>query len=204
MGREIALLFQLLRETLMKRTLLAGLVPALLLVLAACSGLRTPDPIAPAPRMKVPVVLAALTSSSSDPGEEPFAVAEVGPSGVVPHENLEGGVWVLFNKPVIALKTLDKPATSSTILSLSPQVEGIFRWYGSRLYAFEPKGQLAPATEYTFRISPSLQSLQGEALSGDMAFTFRTEPLQLVSVSPSGGDEERIARLEEMARTGRF
>jgi alpha-2-macroglobulin len=172
----------------MKRTILAGFAPALLLVLAACSGLRSPESVPPAPRMKVPVVLASLTSNTSDADNEQFAVAEVGPSGVVPHENLEGGIWVLFNKPVIALKTLDKPATSSTILSVTPRVDGIFRWYGSRLYAFEPKGQLAPATEYTFRIDPSLTSLQGEALTGDTAFTFRTEPLQIVSLSPSGDD----------------
>jgi hypothetical protein len=88
--------------------------------------------------MKVPVVLAALTSGSADSAEADFAVAEVGPSGTVPHENLEGGIWVLFNKPVIALKTLDKPATSSTVLSISPRIEGIYRWYGSRLLAFEP------------------------------------------------------------------
>ena len=148
----------------MKRTLLAGLT-------AGCL-----------------IVLAALTSGSADSAEADFAVAEVGPSGTVPHENLEGGIWVLFNKPVIALKTLDKPATSSTILSISPRIEGIYRWYGSRLLAFEPKGQLAPATEYAFSVSSTLRSLQGEALTGDTRFTFRTEPLQIVAVTPSGDD----------------
>jgi hypothetical protein len=117
-----------------------------------------------------------------------FTISEVGPSGTVPHENLEGGIWVLFNKPVIALKTLDKPAASSTALTISPRLEGIYRWYGSRLLAFEPKGQLAPATEYTFSVSKSLRSLEGELLAGDTRFTFRTEPLQIVSVTPSGDD----------------
>jgi uncharacterized protein YfaS (alpha-2-macroglobulin family) len=172
----------------MKRTLLAGLAGGLLLVLAGCSGLRGAPSAPPAPGMKVPVVLAALTSSAPDSANEDFAVAEVGPSGTVPHENLEGGVWVLFNKPVIALKTLDKPAASSTILTISPRVDGIYRWYGSRLYAFEPKGQLAPATEYTFAVSQDLRSLQGESLTGDTQFSFRTEPLGIVSVSPSGDD----------------
>ncbi len=172
----------------MKRMLPAGLVAGLVIILAACSGLRSPGSASPAPRMKVPVVLAALTSGTGDSADAAFAVAEVGPSGTIPHENLEGGIWVLFNKPVIALKTLEKPAASSTILSISPRIEGIYRWYGSRLLAFEPKGPLAPATEYTFNVSGSLRSLQGEALTGDTKFTFRTEPLQIVSVTPSGDD----------------
>jgi len=172
----------------MKRTLLAGLAAGLMFVLTACSGLRSTGPVYPSPRGKVPVVLASLTSNSPDAPDADFAVAEVGPSGTVPHENLEGGIWVLFNKPVIALKTLDKPATSSTTLSISPRIEGIYRWYGSRLLAFEPKGPLAPATEYTFTVTGSLRSLQGESLTGDTRFTFRTEPLQIVSVTPSGDD----------------
>jgi hypothetical protein len=166
----------------------AGLTAGFLLVLVTCSGIRGAGSVPPSPRVKVPVVLAALNSDASESADADFAVADFAPSGTVPHENLEGGIWVLFNKPVIALKTLDKPATTSTILSLSPHVDGIFRWYGSRLYAFEPKGQLAPATEYTFSVNSSLKSLQGEALTGDTRFTFRTEPMQFVSVTPSGDD----------------
>jgi uncharacterized protein YfaS (alpha-2-macroglobulin family) len=172
----------------MKRTLIAGMTAGLLVLISACSGLRSTASVFPAPRVKVPVVLASLTSSSPDSPDADFAISEVGPSGVVPHENLEGGIWVLFNKPVIALKALDKPMTSSTVLSISPRIDGIYRWYGSRLMAFEPKGPLAPATEYTFSVNGSLRSLQGESLTGDTRFTFRTEPLQFVSVTPSGDD----------------
>ncbi|HYW85358.1 MAG TPA: Ig-like domain-containing protein, partial [Spirochaetia bacterium] len=171
----------------MKRMLLAGLAAAVFLALSACMAPRAERaPRAAAPR--VPVVLAALDTSAPDAGDQPFSVAEVGPSGVVPHENLEGGVWVLFNKPVVALKTLAKPATSSPLLAITPRVEGIYRWYGSRLLSFEPKGQLVPATEYTFTVSKSLQSLEGDALTGETKFSFRTEPLELVSVTPSGSD----------------
>ena len=172
----------------MKRLWMAGFAAGLMLVLAACSGLRGGATVSPPPRMKVPVVLAALTSGSADSTDAGFQVAEVAPSGTVPHENLEGGVWVLFNKRVIALKTLEKPATSSPILTITPHIDGIYRWYGSRLLAFEPKGPLAPATEYTFSVIASLRSLQGEALTGDTKFSFRTEPLQIVSVTPSGDD----------------
>ncbi len=168
------------------RNTVAAIAALLALALGACTPSRV-GPVRPGPRPQVPTVLAALGTGSA---EGAFAVDDVGPTGTVAHENLEGGVWVLFNKPVVALKTLEKPATSSGILAISPRVDGIYRWYGSRLLAFEPKSQLAPATEYTFTVSPSLRSLAGEPLTGTTRFSFRTEPLSIVSLFPSGDDVE--------------
>ena len=136
-------------------------------------------------------VLYTPSDDSSQPGtdaQQGFRIAENGPNGTIPHENLEGGVWVLFNKPVVPLKKLEKPAATSAVLSISPRVDGIFRWYGSRLLSFEPKGQLAPATEYTVSVAKSLRSLDGDQLTGDTQFSFRTEPLGIVAMSPQGDD----------------
>ena len=154
-----------------------ALLVAAVALFSACANPR------PAARNLPAVTLAAYT-----PSEEGFKVAETGPTGTVPHENLEGGVWVLFSQPVVPLKRLEKPATSSDILSITPRVDGIYRWYGSRLLSFEPKGQLAPATEYVVKVAGSLRSLAGDALGGDTEFRFRTEPLGIVSVSPQGSD----------------
>jgi alpha-2-macroglobulin len=148
------------------------------------------------------VLLLALTAASLDtagPETKSFAIAEVGPSGTIPHENLEGGIWVLFTRPVVSLAALQKPATSSRQLSISPRIEGVYRWYGSRLLSFEPKGQLAPATEYTFSVDRNLRSLAGDALSGDTRFSFRTEPLGLVSLTPQGSDVPPEATAELIA-----
>ena len=133
----------------MKKALAAGVAAALAIALGACTAARG-SLIQPDPGVRVPTVLAVLLTGSPDATNAAFSVDDAGPTGIAPHENLEGGIWVLFNKPVVSLKTLDKPAASSPILAISPRVEGMYRWYGSRLLAFEPKGQLAPATEYTF------------------------------------------------------
>jgi alpha-2-macroglobulin len=177
----------------MKRILAAGFAAALLVALTACmphasfvpDGTRAPR----APRLpRLPAVLAAQDTTAGAADETFFAIAEVGPSGTIPHENLEGGLWVLFNRPVVALTSLQKPATSSPFLTISPRIEGVYRWYGSRLYSFEPKGPLSPATEYTFSVAKTLRSLAGEQLKGDTRFSFRTEPLGVVSLSPTGDD----------------
>ena len=173
-------------EAPVKTIVRAGIIAVLSLIILGCAGSR-PASVSPQTRMDVPVVLADLKTGGAD-ANAPFAVAEVGPTGTVPHENLEGGVWILFNQAVVPLSKLQPPATSSPVMTLTPKVEGIFRWYGSRLLAFEPKGQLAPATEYTITLSRSLKSLDGQALSGTTRFTFRTEPLQIVDVTPAGTD----------------
>ena len=176
---------------------LVSAVAAVTALLSACSVPRSAAlrSAAAGSALPVPAVLVPASYSpgtddpQSDPGRsQPFQIAETGPSGTVPHENLEGGVWVLFNKPVVPLARLSKPITASSVLSITPRVDGTFRWYGSRLLSFEPKGQLAPATEYKVSVSKSLRSLEGEAITGDTEFTFRTEPLGIVALSPQGDD----------------
>jgi uncharacterized protein YfaS (alpha-2-macroglobulin family) len=120
--------------------------------------------------------------------ENAFQVTEYAPVGSVPWQNIEGGVWLLFSEPVIALSKPGKPAIESGTLRVHPPVEGIYRWYGSRLLSFEPTTSLAPATEYTVALSPDLTSLAGNPLEGMNAFRFRTPALQLLSLEPSGSD----------------
>jgi uncharacterized protein YfaS (alpha-2-macroglobulin family) len=122
--------------------------------------------------------------------EGSLAVVEHAPAGEVPWENLEGGAWVLFNKPVVPLARLPKPAASSEAMRLQPALPGVFRWYGSRLLAFEPEGAPAPATEYTVLLDPQLKAQDGSTLAGLDAFRFRTPALRLLSLEPSGADVE--------------
>lgn len=120
--------------------------------------------------------------------QEAFQVSEYAPVGVVPWQNIEGGVWILFSEPVIPASKLGKPVTESEVVQIYPEVEGIYRWYGSRLLSFEPTSSLVPATEYTVVLSKELTSLRGDSLEGMNAFRFRTPPLQLLSMDPSGTD----------------
>ena len=165
------------------------LLSAALLLASLLVGCPSDRPARPG-RETTPQADSVFVSQETEAEEaaQPFRVAESGPSGTVPHENVDGGIWILFNRPVVPLKTLEKPAASSSVMSVSPRVDGVFRWYGSRLLSFEPHGPLAPATEYTLSVSQATKSLQGEPLTGDTRFTFRTEPLGIVAVSPEGDD----------------
>lgn len=131
---------------------------------------------------------AGKPSGGAEDKDAPFHVAEYGPQGTVPHENLEGGIWILFNKPVVALRGGEKPALSSPVMRITPKTEGTYRWFGSRLLCFEPKTVLEPATQYVIQVTAETRSLSGEPLSGADEFPFHTEPLSMVSISPSGDD----------------
>jgi len=122
--------------------------------------------------------------------EGSLAVLDHAPAGEVPWENLEGGVWVLFNKPVVPLARLQSPAASSAVMRLRPALAGVFRWYGSRLLAFEPQGTPAPATEYVVLLDLKLKAQDGSGLAGMDAFRFQTPALRLLSLEPSGTDVE--------------
>ncbi len=132
--------------------------------------------------------LVATIAATSGPSDQPFTVVDNGPTGTVPHENLGGGIWLLFSSPVVPLKTLEKPATSSPIMTITPDLPGVYRWYGSRLLSLEPAGQLQPATEYVVKVAPTTRSLDGTPLSGPSEFRFKTEALSLVATTPSGDD----------------
>ena len=93
--------------------------------------------------------------------EDAFQITEYAPDGTVPWQNVEGGIWVLFNEPVIPAGKLGKPIKESEHLQIYPPVDGIFRWYGSRLLSFEPTTTLVPATEYTVVVDSELRSLAG-------------------------------------------
>ncbi|UCF96206.1 MAG: hypothetical protein JSV89_13580 [Spirochaetaceae bacterium] len=120
--------------------------------------------------------------------EQAFQVSEYAPVGNIPWQNIEGGVWFLFSEPVVPAGKLGKPATESEQLQIYPTVEGIYRWYGSRLLSFEPTTSLVPSTEYTAYLNKDLTSLAGHPLEGMNAFRFRTPALQLLSMEPSGTD----------------
>lgn len=75
-----------------------------------------------------------------------LTVADWGPKGKIPAAVTSPSFYVVFSLPVKAIGALGKPETESPYLSISPAVKGVFRWYGSRYLAFEPKKALNPVS----------------------------------------------------------
>jgi uncharacterized protein YfaS (alpha-2-macroglobulin family) len=163
-------------------------VVLILTLLSGCLGKIASPGAGQAPAMDTSELLFPEQVRAGSVSESAFQISEYAPVGTVPWENIEGGVWLLFSAPVVPLSELGKPESESEMLRIHPPVEGIYRWYGSRLLSFEPTASLAPATQYIVAVSGELTSLDGDPLEGMNAFRFRTPALQLLSLQPSGSD----------------
>jgi uncharacterized protein YfaS (alpha-2-macroglobulin family) len=122
--------------------------------------------------------------------DEPFRMADYGPRGELPAEIKRPAIYVVFSQPAFPLAKLGEPLgaeAGAALLTVDPPLEGVYRWYGSRLLSFEPEGESLPQRRYTVTLSDKLRSLGGKALEGERSFSFETERLSVVSWSLGDG-----------------
>ncbi len=80
--------------------------------------------------------------------DNPLTVTAYGPEGELPVEMKRPDIYVSFNQPMVPLSKLGDPRETHPHLSIEPSVDGFFRWYGSRLLAFEPSQPFEGQREY--------------------------------------------------------
>ncbi|CAF5224871.1 unnamed protein product, partial [Rotaria magnacalcarata] len=62
-------------------------------------------------------------------------------------------ITLTFNQPMIAVSSVDdKMNTEDLGISLTPKIEGQWRWTGTKTLQFEAKHRLPYATKYTLRV----------------------------------------------------
>ncbi|WP_100217035.1 MG2 domain-containing protein [Treponema primitia] len=122
--------------------------------------------------------------------DEPFTIVDYGPRGDLPSEIKKPSIYVVFSQPVVPLSRLGAPIRDGkAFFTVEPAMEGVYRWYGSRLLAFEPDAESLPQRRYTVTISDRLQSLGGKRLTGERSFSFETERLSLLTWSLGTGEQ---------------
>jgi len=152
-----------------------------------------------------PVVDAKTVNQADGSGQaiqesdEPFRIVDRGPVGDLPSDLKKPAIWVVFSQPVVPLAQLGKPVRDTGLLAIEPKLNGTYRWYGSRLLAFESDEESLPQYRYTVTVSDKFRSLGGKQLEGERVFSFETERLSLVSwelgearVEPKAGKTETV------------
>ncbi|MDR3337223.1 MAG: alpha-2-macroglobulin [Treponema sp.] len=130
--------------------------------------------------------------------DEPFAIADYGPRGELPAEIRRPSLYVVFSQPVVPLARLGAPVLDGTeFFRIEPPLEGVYRWYGSRLLAFECEAETLPQRSYRVTISEKLRSLGGKSLTGERSFSFETE--RLSALDWSLGSPERYTDTDDAA-----
>lgn len=113
-----------------------------------------------------------------------FFVEEWGPQGEIVSTSDNPSFYVVFSKPVRALTALEKPSSKSEYMSISPKLEGSFRWYGTQHLSFEATEAPDPSVEYTITVSKNVKSLEGDTLSGENTFTTKAAPIEILQLYP--------------------
>jgi uncharacterized protein YfaS (alpha-2-macroglobulin family) len=114
--------------------------------------------------------------------DEPFSIVDYGPVDELPQEIKKPSIYVIFSQPVVPLAQLGEPIREDAgLFAIDPPVEGVYRWYGSRLLSFEPDAESLPQHRYTVTVSDSIRSLGGKKLEGERSFSFETERLGLLT-----------------------
>lgn len=118
---------------------------------------------------------------------ERFVVADWGPRQKLPAAVRQPSFYVVFSLPVKAVSALEEPSSRSEYMSISPAVDGVFRWYGSRHLAFEASQNIDPLQTYTITLSENLRSLSGRKLEGERSFSVQSEALCIKSFQAGYG-----------------
>jgi uncharacterized protein YfaS (alpha-2-macroglobulin family) len=113
--------------------------------------------------------------------DEPFTITAFNPQDILPAEVQNPSLYAVFSHAVVPLAQLGGTLTEeSGFFNIEPKLAGVYRWYGSKLLAFEPT-EFLPQQKYTVTVSDALKSLGGKSLVGEKTFSFETERLSVLS-----------------------
>ena len=84
-----------------------------------------------------------------------------------PHEvvGADARPTITFSGPVVALMSVEEQKSLAPPASLSPAVEGEWRWIGSASVEFVPKAPLPFATRFTVTVPSGLKGVDGSSAS---------------------------------------
>ncbi|HVF45982.1 MAG TPA: MG2 domain-containing protein, partial [Pyrinomonadaceae bacterium] len=109
-------------------------------------------------------------------------VVRYSPEGEVP---LAPDLSVTFSQPMVAVTSQEEAAKFAPV-ELSPQVEGKWRWLGTKTLMFDTTKRFPMATRFTARVPAGTRSATGEALQKDVTWTFTTPPPKAEMMLPNG------------------
>ncbi len=124
-----------------------------------------------------------------DTSGQTLQVIRWSPEGEVP---LAPDLNVTFSHPMVAV-TSQEQAAKVTPVELTPQVEGNWRWLGTKTLMFDTTKRFPMATKFTARVPAGTKSATGQVLAKDFTWTFTTPPPKVEQMIPNGGITKRDA-----------
>ena len=120
--------------------------------------------------------------AEEDDSSKEFFVEDWGPQGKIVAGENHPSFYVIFSRPARSLQALDKPQTTSDIMTIEPPLPGVFRWYGTKHLSFESDLPADPTIQYTITIKSDLKSAGGKKLTGKTVFYTQAEPVEVINL----------------------
>mgnify|MGYP001191848857 CR=1 FL=1 len=124
-----------------------------------------------------------------DGAKQALEVIRYSPEGEIP---LAPDLSVTFSQPMVAVTSQEEAAKFAPV-ELSPQVEGRWRWLGTKTLMFDTKARFPMATKFTARVPAGTKSATGQVLQKDVIWTFTTPPPKVETMYPNGQVTRRDA-----------
>lgn len=124
-----------------------------------------------------------------DGAKTPLEVVRFSPEGEVP---LAPDLSVTFSQPMVAVTSQEEAAKFAPV-ELTPNVEGRWRWLGTKTLMFDTDKRFPMATKFTARVPAGTKSATGPVLQKDFVWTFTTPPPKVEQMIPNSQTTRRNA-----------
>ncbi len=158
-----------------------------LLVISLCA-LTAFSAISCKKKSKLPKNALTYSSSKSASPDGKFYVVSISPQDELPSTVKYPSIQIQFSEPAVALQKLGEPSDKSDIVTITPPINGVFRWYGTSLLSFDANEMVIDQKVYKVTINKDATSVNGNKITGDLEFTFHPEELKIVSIIPGYAD----------------
>lgn len=126
------------------------------------------------------------------PKVNPGTTLEVVRSSPEGEISLAPDLSVTFSQPMVAVTSQEEAAKYAPV-ELSPQVEGRWRWLGTKTLMFDTDKRFPMATKFTARVPAGTKSATGQVLAKDVTWTFTTPPPKVEQMFPQNQVTRRDA-----------
>jgi hypothetical protein len=94
---------------------------------------------------------------------------------------------ITFSKPITAVSTVDVQKGLANPATITPALQGEWKWLGSASVEFVPKGLVPYSTHYTVTVPAGLVALDGTKLEQPFTFGFDMPRPEVQQVEPASG-----------------
>lgn len=98
--------------------------------------------------------------------------------------SVDSKITVMFDRPLVALTTLDELDKKTIPLTISPEVKGKGKWLGTSAFQFTPDTRFDYSTTYTVTVPAGVKTLDEGVLENPYVFTFTTPKIEYVGELP--------------------